>query len=165
MRQTLIVALLAAWSSVPAYAFEVNGVALGASEADVRETFPSAYCKPLEWPSRAADRRCDDAVITFAATDARITFFLRNDVVQGYDLRFAASERPRVVGILKSRWGPPAAEVKALIQRKGKPDQEVYKVTWAKDRDQAVLLWRPGRKRCWLTVSRGDFAEEVYRMR
>jgi hypothetical protein len=95
----------------------------------------------------------------------RVTFFLRDDVVQGYDLRFAASERPRVAEVLKSRWGPPAAEAKALIQRKGKPDQEVYKVTWAKDRDQAVLLWRPGRKQCWLTVSRGDFAEEVYRMR
>ena len=165
MRQTLIVALLAASSSVPAYAFDVNGVALGASEADVRETFPSAYCKPLEWPSRAADRRCDDAVITFAATEARITFFLRHDVVQGYDLRFAASEQPRVMGVLKSRWGPPAAEVKDLIQRKGKPDREVYKVTWTKDGDQAIFVWRPDRKRCWLTVSRGDFFEEIYRVR
>ena len=165
MNRTLIVAVLALCAPMPAYAFDVKGIALGASEADIRETFPSAYCKPLEWPSRAADRRCDDAEIAFAGTDARITFFLRDDVMQGYDLRFAASERPRVAGVLKSQWGAPAAEAKELIQRKGKPDREVYKITWAKDRDRAVLVWRPDRKRCWLTVSRGDFAEEIYRVR
>jgi len=165
MKPTLIVALFAAFAPVPAYAFDVNGVALGASEANILDTFPSAYCKRLEWPSHAADRRCDDAEIAFAGTDARITFFLRDDVMQGYDLRFAASERPRVAGVLKSQWGAPAAEAKELIQRKGKPDREVYKITWAKDRDRAVLVWRPDRKRCWLTVSRGDFAEEIYRVR
>jgi hypothetical protein len=165
MKQALIVALIAACAPVPAYAFDVNGVALGAREADIRERFPSAYCKPLEWPSRAADRRCDDARIDFMATEARVTFFLRDGVVQGYDLRFAAKERPRVVGVLKSQWGPPAAETKDLIQRNGKPDREVYKMTWAKERDRATLVWRPDRKRCWLSVSRGDFAEEIYRVR
>lgn len=165
MKQTLIVALLAAWSSVSAYAFDVNGIALGASEADIREMFPSAYCKSLEWPSRAADRRCDDAQLRFVETDMRVSFYLRGNTVQGYGLRFAANERPRVVAALKSLWGPPEAEVKELIQRNGKANREVYKVTWAKDGDRAVLLWRPDRKRCWLNVSRGDFAEEIYRVR
>lgn len=165
MKQALIVALFVACAPVPAYGFDINGIALGAREADVRETFPSAYCKPLEWPSRVADRRCDDAKITFAGTDARVTFFLRDDVVQGYYLRFATSEQPRVVGVLKSQWGAPTAEAKELIQRKGKPDREVYKMTWTKERDRAALVWRPDRKRCWLSVSRGDFAEEIYRVR
>lgn len=165
MKKTLIVALLAAGAPLPVFAFDVNGVALGASEADVRKSFPSAYCKTLEWPSRAADRRCDDARIDFAGTDARITFFLRADIVQGFELRFAASERPRVAGVLKTRWGRPTAETKTLIQHNGKADREVYKMTWVKDRDRAALVWRPGRKRCWLTVSHGDFAEEIYRVR
>ncbi|TAK46252.1 MAG: hypothetical protein EPO27_08355, partial [Betaproteobacteria bacterium] len=53
-----------------ARAFDVNGVALGAREADVKQAFLSAYCKPLDWKSRAADRRCDDARIAFGGISA-----------------------------------------------------------------------------------------------
>jgi len=146
-------------------AFDVAGVELGASEATVRGTFPSAYCKPLEWKSRAAQRRCDDAQIAFAGVEARVTFFLRDDAVQGFNIRFAESERLRVVAELKSRWGPPAGETRDLIQRKGQSDREVYKMTWDRAGDQATLIWRSGHKRCWLMVSRGDFAQEIYRVR
>ncbi|MEJ2174093.1 MAG: hypothetical protein P8Y76_04095 [bacterium] len=146
-------------------AFDVAGVELGASEATVRASFPSAYCKPLEWKSRAAERRCDDAQIAFAGVEARVTFFLRDDAVQGFNIRFAESERPRVVATLKSRWGTPAGEARDLIQRKGQSDHEVYKMTWDRAGDQATLIWRSGHKRCWLMVSRGDFAQEIYRVR
>jgi len=166
MRRALALPLLAfAFASAPALAFEVDGVGLGAREADVRATFPSAYCKPLEWKSLAAERRCDDARISFAGIEARVTFFLHDGTVEGFQLRFAARDRPRVEAALKSQWGAPSGETRDLIQRKGKPDREVYKMTWAKGRDRATLVWRPDRKRCWLSVSRGDFAEEIYRVR
>jgi hypothetical protein len=148
-----------------ALAFDVAGVGLGASEADIRGTFPSAYCKPLEWQSRAAERRCDDGQISFAGVPARVTFFLRGDAVQGFNVRFATRDRPSVTAVLKSRWGAPAAETRDLIQRKGRSDDEVYKMTWARADDRATLIWRPEQKRCWLMVSRGDFAEEIYRVR
>lgn len=148
-----------------ALAFEVGGVALGASETKLRSAFPSAYCQPLEWKSPAADRRCDDARITFVGVEARVTFFLRGGEVQGFQLRFAAQDRPRVEAALKSQWGRPSAETRNLIQRKGQKDSEVYKITWNKDSDRATLTWRPERKRSWLMVSRGDFAEQIYRVR
>ena len=147
-----------------ALAFDVDGVALGASEAEIRSTFPSAYCKPLEWKSPAADRRCDDALISFAGTDARVTFFLRGDAVQGFNVRFAAKEQPRVAAALKSRWGPPTAETRDLIPRKERSADEVYRMTWDKADEHATLIWRPEHKRCGLMVSRGRFAEEIYRV-
>lgn len=150
--------------SLQSLAFDVGGVGLGASEAQIRGTFPSAYCKPLEWKTAAAERRCDDAQISFAGVEARVTFFLRGDAVQGFNVRFAARERPRVTAALKSRWGPPAAETRDLIQRKGQSDREVYKATWNRAGDRATLIYRPDHKRCWLMVSRDDFAEEIYRV-
>jgi len=147
-----------------ALAFEADGIGLGASEARIRGTFPSAYCKPLEWKSPAAERRCDDAQIVFAGAPARITFFLRGDAVQGFNVRFAARDRPQVVAALKSRWGKPTAETTDLVQREGQADHEATKITWDKAGDRATLIWRSDRKRCWLMVSRGDFAEQIYRV-
>ncbi|TAK39553.1 MAG: hypothetical protein EPO29_10895, partial [Betaproteobacteria bacterium] len=68
MIRLLCSALLAAPAAV--WAFDLNGVALGAREADVKQAFLSAYCKPLDWKSRAADRRCDDARIAFGGISA-----------------------------------------------------------------------------------------------
>jgi len=163
MRAFFAIALLA--HAGAALAFEVDGVELGASEARVRQAFPSAYCKPLEWKSRAAERRCDDARVSFVGVQARVTFFLRAGEVQGFQLRFDARDRARVEAALKSQWGKPSAENRSLIQRKGQKDSEVYKIRWDKDSDHATLTWRPERKRAWLMVSRGDFADEIYRVR
>jgi len=148
-----------------ALAFEAAGVGLGASEARIRDALPSAYCKPLEWRSPVAERRCDDGKIFFAGVEARVTFFLRGDAVQGFNVRFSLHDRARVAEVLKSRWGAPVAETRDLIQRKGESDREVYKTTWAKAGDRATLIWRPDQKRCWLMVSRGDFTEQIYRVR
>jgi len=163
MRAILAIALLALAGA--ALGFEVDGVELGASEARVRQAFPSAYCKPLEWQSRAAERRCDDARVSFVGVQARVTFFLRAGEVQGFQLRFDARDRARVEAALKSQWGKPSAENRNLIQRKGQKDSEVYKIRWDRDSDHATLTWRPERKRAWLMVSRGDFADEIYRVR
>ena len=163
MRFVLAAALLIAPGA--ALAFEVGGVALGASEARLRHAFPSAYCKPLEWNSRAAERRCDDARISFAGVQARVTFFLHEGTVQGFQLRFDARDRARVEAALRSQWGAPSAENRNLIQRKGQKDSEVYNIVWNRDADHATLTWRPERKRAWIMVSRGDFAAEIYRVR
>jgi hypothetical protein len=49
--------------------------------------------------------------------------------------------------------------------RDGKSERKVYRVRWEKDRDQAVLTSQIERKGVQLTVSRGDFEEEIYRVR
>lgn len=158
---TLLLGLLPA----TAQAFDVNGVALGDREADVKKAYPSAYCKPLEWKSAAADRRCDDGRISLGGVPARLTFYLKNDAIQAFDLRFAANDRDKVVAQLKSRWGAPLSEATETFSRRERSDRKVHKTRWAKGRDQAVLTIPQEHKRATLSASRGNFDEEIYRVR
>ena len=47
MRIVLFLVLLFG-ASTAALAYDANGVALGASESEVTDAFPSAHCQPLE---------------------------------------------------------------------------------------------------------------------
>jgi hypothetical protein len=146
-------------------AYDANDVALGASEKAIVGQFPSAHCKPLEWTSKAADRRCDDARISFGGVEARITFYLRSNAVQAFDVRFDSRDAERVVSFLKTRYGAPVAETREKPVREGKSAREIYKLRWEEGRDRAVLTAHQDRRRALLSVSRGDFEEEIYRVR
>jgi len=158
--------LVAAFHAAPsaAAAYDANGVALGASENDIKKRFPSAFCKALEWASRAADRRCDDAKISFGGVEGRITFYLRKDAVQAFDVRFDTKDLDRVVSQLKSRYGKPLSEAKEVVGPQGK-ERELYKALWETGADRAVLTAQMGSKRGTLLASRGNFDEEIYRVR
>ena len=146
-------------------ALDANGVALGGTEAQVRKAFPSAHCKALEWASRAADRRCDDAKIAFGGVEARITFYLKKDAVQAFDVLFDSRDLDRLMAFLKNRYGKPAAEGKDAVWKEGKVAREYYKARWENGAERAVLVSQVDKKRAQLTVSRGDFEEEIYRVR
>jgi len=145
-------------------AYDANGVALGASEDDIKKRFPSAYCKPLEWASRAAERRCDDAKISFSGAEGRITFYLRKNAVQAFDVRFDTKDLERVLVQLRSRYGKPVSEVKDAFGPEGKV-REIFKALWESGADRAVLTAQLEKKRATLLVSRGNFDEEIYRVR
>ena len=163
-RAALLAALLAA--AAPALAaYDANGVALGATEDAIKKRFPSAHCKPLEWQSKAADRRCDDARISFYGAEGRITFYLRRDAVQAFDVRFDTRELERMVAQLKQRYGAPASEVKDPIGAKGTPVRELYKVLWESAGDHALLTAQLDKRIASLVVSRGKFDDEIYRVR
>jgi hypothetical protein len=162
----LALVLLVFFSNAALAAYDANGVALGASEKDVKKAFPSALCKPLEWKSGASDRRCDDAKISFAGgVEARVTFYLKGDAVQAFDLRFNTTELDKVVAHLKSRYGKPFSETKDSIEQVGKPAKVTYKVLWEQGKDRAALVAPMEKKRTSLTVSRGNWEEEIYRVR
>ena len=163
MRALALFILLGA--ALPAAGYDANGVALGDREAQLKQQFPSAYCQPLQWKSRAADRRCDDGKISFGGIEARITFYLRKDAVEAFDVRFNTSGLERVTGLLKSRYGAPLADAREKIYRKGKELREIYKARWEKGAERAVLTSQLGKKRSQLTVSRGSFEDEIYRVR
>ena len=133
-----------------AFGYELNGVPLRGRENQVKKAFPSAYCKPLEWKTGAADRRCDDGQIAFGGVRAKITFYLRGDAVQAFDIRFDTKDRDRIASHLKSRWGAPLAEAVETISRKDKEDRRVYKVRWEKGNEHAVLTAQLERKRASL---------------
>ena len=145
--------------------YGVNGVGLGGSEADVKKRYPAAHCKPLEWKTDAADRRCDDAKVVVSGVESRITYYLKAGAVVAFDVRLDNKDLAKFVAGLKGDWGPPKAETKDILSRKGKEDREIYKVLWESGRDRAVLTALQEKKRVQLEVSRGSFAEEVYRVR
>ena len=142
-------------------AYDANGVPLGAAEHDIKKRFPSAFCKPLEWTSGAADRRCDDGKIVLGGVQARITFYLKKDVVQAFDVRFDAKDTEPLTAYLKKHYGKPFAETRETIEGRG----AIYKVRWESGQDQAVLVSQLDKRRASLSVSRGKFDEEIYRVR
>ena len=144
-------------------AYDANDVALGATEKALLERFPVAHCKPLEWKSKAAERRCDDSKALIGGVPGRITFYLRRDRVEAFDMRFDNKDAERLAAFLKKRYGAPTEEGRSKLedQRKG----EVYKVEWKKGEERAVLTSLSGKSRATLTVWRGDFEDEIYRVR
>jgi hypothetical protein len=149
----------------PLLAYDVNGVSIGASEADVKKTFPSALCKPLEWSSPAADRRCDDAKISIGGIESRITFYLKKNAVEAFDVRFDMKDLEGFKKHTKSRYGKPLTETTDTIERQGKLPRQVYKARWEKGPEHAILVAQLEQKRGSLTVSRGDFEEAIYRVK
>ena len=163
MEKTALILLLAA---LPAWGYDANGVALGASEAQVRKAFPSAHCRELEWKSQAAERRCDDAKIVFGGAPARITLYLKADRVQAFDVRFDERDLERVTGFLKSRYGTPLTETRDQIARRGGGEvREITKIRWEKGAERAMLTSQRKAKRVDLSVWLGNFDEEIYRVR
>jgi len=146
-------------------AYDVKGISLGAAEREVRRQFPSAHCKALEWASHAADRRCDDSRVAFGGIEVQVTFYLKKDAVEAFDLRFNTRELERFVSFLKSRYGAPQSESRDTIERKGKSSRQVYKVLWESPGQRAVVSAQLEKRRASLLVSRGEFDEEIYRVR
>jgi len=162
MRALLLTAALLVAPAAHA-AFDANGIPLGANEAEVKRKFPSANCKKLEWESRAADRRCDDSRVSFGGVEARITFYLRRDKVEAFDVRFDSRDLERFVGVVKQRYGKPASEQTDTLGDK-KPRQ-VYKALWEGKGERAALVAQIDKRRGSLLVSRGNFEEEIYKVR
>ena len=131
----------------------------------MQKAFPSARCKPLEWKSDAADRRCDDARISLGGVEARITVFLKGGAIQAIDLRFDVKDLERVKDALRARWGAPQAEATEIFAAKDRKDRSVYKMRWEKGADRAVLTAQLDKKRATLEISRGNFPDEIYRVR
>jgi hypothetical protein len=150
-----IAAALALVAGAAQAAFDANGVVLGSNEQQVKQYFPAARCRPLEWPSRAAERRCDDSRITFAGIEARVTFYLRRDAVEGFDVRFRSGDFERVTNYLTTRYGKPADA----------SNEKLRKLEWKAQGERAELSLEDDKRRGSLFVWRGDFSEEIYKVR
>src|SRR5438067_6657726 len=147
--------LLLLVASAASAAYDVNDVKLGAAERDIKQRFPNAHCRALEWPSRAAERRCDDSRITFGGVDGSVTFYLKGDSVEGFDVRFDQREVERVLTYLRTRYGKPLAEPPA-------PPPAPVSIEWKAADERARLTSEPGRRRASLLAWRGAFDDEIY---
>ena len=159
---TILLSLLA----LPAgAAYDVRQINLGANEQDIRRALPSAHCKALEWQSRAADRRCDDSRVAFGGVEVRVTFYLRKDAVEAFDVRFDTRELDRFVAFLKSRYGAPQSENRDTVKRDRGKAREVYRALWENSKERAVVTAQLEKRVGSLLVSRGNFEEEIYKVR
>ena len=164
MRKFFLAILL--WFAPPAWAaLDIKDIVLGAKEQDVKRAFPSAHCRPLQWESKAADRRCDDSRVGFGGVEVQVTFYLKKDAVEAFDVRFDSRELERFVAFLKSRYGPPVTETRDTFRRKDGGERQVQKVLWEDGKQRAVLTAQLEKRRASMLVSRGNFEEEIYRVR
>jgi hypothetical protein len=83
------------------------------------------------------------------------------DAVQAFDVRFDTKDLDPLTSYLKKHYGKPFAETRETIQGRG----AIYKVRWESGQDQAVLVAQLDKRRAALSVSRGKFDEEIYRIR
>ena len=162
MRALFLAVLLLASAGAHA-AYDANGITLGSAEAEVKKKFPSANCKKLEWESRAAERRCDDSRINFGGIEARITFYLRKDKVEAFDVRFDSRQLDALVAFLKERYGAPTTEQRETLG--DKKSRQVFKALWQGKGERATLVGQIDARRASLLVTRGNFEEEIYKVR
>ena len=139
-----------------AAAADFDGLSLGASEHAVKERLPSAHCQPLQWQSRAADRRCDDSRARVHGVDVRVTVYLKADAVQAFDLRFESRYAARFAKLAGERFASAPVE---HATEKAKVEQ------WRAGAEQALLTTEPGERRASLLVWRGSFNDEIYKVR
>jgi len=161
-RMRAILGLVLLYAGCVHAAYDANDVALGASEKAVLKQFPAAHCAPLQWKSKAAERRCDDSKMTLGGVPGRITFYLKRDRVEAFDVRVDTKDAERLASFLKNRYGAPSNESRAKLEARG---DELYKVEWKKGEERAVFTALKEKRRASLTVWRGDFEDEIYRVR
>ena len=75
--------------------------------------------------------------------------------------RESGSQHQSMAAFLKKRYGAPAEETRANLQARG----PLYKVEWKKGDERALLTSQSEKRRASLTVWRGDFEDEIYRVR
>jgi hypothetical protein len=163
--KNLFLAILLLFTPPAQAALDIKDIALGAKEQDVKRAFPSAHCRPLQWESKAADRRCDDSRVAFGEVEVQVTFYLKKDAVEAFDVRFDTRELERFVNFLKSRYGAPVTETRDTFRRKDGGERQVQKVLWEHGKQRAVLTAQLEKRRASMLVSRGNFEEEIYRVR
>ena len=147
-------ALLAAQGA--AAAADIDGLALGASERAVKERLPNAHCQPLQWQSRAADRRCDDSRATLAGLEVRVTVYLKADAVEGFDVRFDSREAPRIEKLAAEHFG---------VAPVARDSEKVHTLQWQARDEHGLLSTQAGQRRASLLVWRGAFYDEIYKVR
>ena len=150
----LVLAPLLAHGAPPPLA--IDGLVLGAAESAVKERLPSAHCQPLQWESRAADRRCDDSRARLNGVDVRVTVYLKGDAVQAFDVRFESRYAARFAKLAGQHFGTAPVEERT---------EKAHVQKWRAGAEQALLTTEPGERRASLLVWRGAFYDEIYKVR
>jgi hypothetical protein len=102
--RVLALMLFALVSQAPVFAAapaDINGVAFGASEKDLRQVFPHAQCA-----HSGGDHSCA-VVANYLSAKGTINYHLRNDRVVSVDIIFSPDDFDRVAKSMTERFGKP----------------------------------------------------------
>ncbi len=130
MRAVLLTAAL--FVSVTALAadggFDLKGVALGASEAEVTGRFPTVTCRDRN--AATVERMCVVLKDTYGGAEASLFFALIDGKVSNMSARFNPRDFANVAAAMKERFGSPfSEETETLSNRMGAQFQNQV-LTW-----------------------------------
>jgi len=116
--------------------FDLKGVTLGASEADVTGRFPSLKCRDRSVAE--VERMCAVAKDTYGGAEANLFFRLFDGKVSSMSVRYHSRDFASVLEAMKERFGLPSSEkTETLSDRKGAQYQnEVF--TWKRGGEIAL---------------------------
>lgn len=146
MRAALFILLLGAgashaWASEGAAPpFDLKGVHIGDSEADLKRAFPAATCSPPSRPVPVIDLTCSDSKNTLADVPARYFFALFEGRVTYASASFNGANFAEVSRAAETKYGQPDRTETKMLKLKGEEFPNTTR-TWERG-DERVYLER-----------------------
>ena len=139
----LMLLLLCAVAAFPVGAadgtgFDIKGVPLGATEADVVARFPSIQCR--DDPTAFSERTCTVLKETYGGAESSLHFSLIGGKVFNMRARFDSKDFAGVVGALKERFGPTTSDTSEPVTNRAGAKFENRTLTW--NRGDALAIAR-----------------------
>ncbi len=114
---SLAVVLLPANSSAEGYPpIQLEGITIGASEAEVKKKLPSVRC--MDRKATFSGRVCYDAASSFAGVPANVAVGLEDGSVRQVMVRFSSKSFSKVAFALVEQYGMATSEIGNLSPRK-----------------------------------------------
>lgn len=138
MRATLpsIILFMSAACFAADSGFDLKGIALGASEADVTARFPTVTCR--DRGTATAERLCTVLKDSYSGAEAGLFFSLIGGKVSNMSARFNSRDFANVVAAMKERFGPPSSEeIETVSNRMGVQFQNQM-LTWIRSGEIVV---------------------------
>jgi hypothetical protein len=108
--------------------FDLKGVPLGATEADLVARFPGIQCR--ESAAATAERICSVLKDSYGGAEASLLFALIGGKVSNMSARFSSKDFAEVAAAMRERFGPPTSEVTDTVTNRAGAQFENETFTW-----------------------------------
>ena len=108
--------------------FDLKGVPLGATEADLVARFPGIQCR--ERTAATAERICSVPKESYGSAEAGLLFAVIGGKVSNMSARFNSKDFAEVVAAMRERFGPPTSEETETVTNRAGAQFENKTFTW-----------------------------------
>ena len=116
--------------------FDIKGVPLGATEADLIGRFPGIQCR--DSPGITAERMCSVLKDSYGGAEASLLFALIGGKVSNMSARFKSKDFAEVIGAMRERLGPPTSEKAETVTNRAGAKFENITFTWERGGEVAT---------------------------